>query len=87
MVVDDEDAVPEPEMPDDLRSMLDAVEEPVDVVNVTELDDSKLIRLFSDVRNELFKLGEMMAPKTDRGRELHSLRTACLLETQRRGLR
>lgn len=71
----------------DLWKMLEDVQEPTDVIDVTKLDSNKLLSLHTAIRNELYALGEMMEPTTDRGRELHSTRAACLVEMQSRGLR
>lgn len=63
------------------------IEEPTDAINVRELDNAHLSAAFNDVRDRLIALSEMMEPKTEEGRELHSRRAAYLIEMSRRGMR
>lgn len=63
------------------------VSDPRDAVSVAMLDDAELVSRFTLCREELFKLGEMLTPKTQRGRDLHSARAAYLIEMRRRRLR
>lgn len=59
---------------------------PVNVEVVTLLDEVELSRRFNSVKQELLQRGEMISPKTDTGRELHSQRTAYILEMRKRGM-
>lgn len=60
---------------------------PTDVEEVALLSEVELSSRFHKVRQDLLARGEMMDPKTDTGRELHSKRVAYMLEMQRRGMR
>lgn len=55
-----------------------------DVTDVSRLDDASLLNLFNDCNTELGQLREEMEPRTDRGREVHSLRAAARIELARR---
>lgn len=57
-----------------------------DTLDFSTLTDLELLSRFSDVRGELYKIQEMMDPRTDRGRELHSERLALLIIMRSRGL-
>lgn len=72
---------------DELQNQLEDVAEPEDVIVVKDLNDNELVLRFSSVREELYSLDEMVFPRTDRGRELHSIRSAILVEMSNRGLR
>lgn len=69
--------------------MIEGVEfdEPPEVVDVNALDTVALSTLYNDIREELMELEEMLEPKSDRGRELHSIRAACVIEMRKRGMR
>jgi len=58
-----------------------------DVEVVSTLDAATLLRRFAKVELDLRERGEMMAPRTDTGRELHSARSAMLIELKRRRMR
>lgn len=58
-----------------------------DTKSVKDMSGFELGETFQDTRQKLIEIGEMMVPRTDEGRELHSLRAACLIELKRRGLR
>jgi hypothetical protein len=60
------------------------LDQPSDAISVRDLNDVELSNHFNETRDELLALGEMQQPTTDRGRELHSIRTACLVEIRRR---
>lgn len=68
-----------------LVGQLDIDEGIVDV-NVALLDDMELSKRFSEVKQALLGRGEMVDPKTQTGRDLHSERGAYLIELRRRGL-
>lgn len=80
----------EPEDPDDIFASIVAgmdVEDPDDVIDLSTLTDAALSSRFNDVREALLAIGEMHpdAVPTAEGRELHSIRAACLLEMRQRG--
>lgn len=82
-------ALLEPEDPDDIFNMLVAdleVETPTDVIDLTTLTDLELSNRFNEVRDALLAIEEMHpdATVTPEGRELHSIRAACLIELRRR---
>ena len=58
----------------------------VNEVNVALLSDLDLSKRFSEVKQELLARGEMIDPKTQTGRDLHSERAAYLIELRKRGL-
>lgn len=65
------------------------VESPDDVVDVTKLTDLEALTRFHEVTEELKTLPggrEILIPRTDRGRELHSLRAALRVTLAERGL-
>lgn len=57
-----------------------------DTVDYSTLSDHELLNEFSDVRSELLNIREMMNPVTEYGRNLHSKRTALLVQIRARGL-
>ena len=76
--------------PDDLFADIVAgldLHEPKDTVNAQSLSNAQLSAVFNEVRDQLIQMGEMMEPKTDVGRDLHSRRAAYLIEMSRRGMR
>jgi hypothetical protein len=80
----------EPGEGDDLLARLEAEMGDVDisdVEDVTKLEGGALLRQFALVERQLRDIGEMMQPHTDDGRELHSRRSAYLIEMRRRGMR
>lgn len=58
--------------------------QPSNMISVRDLNDAELSSCFNDVRDELLQMGEMQEPRTEKGRGLHSLRAACLIEIRRR---
>lgn len=62
----------------------DEIVQPGNTVSVRDLNDAELSSCFNDTRDELLQMGEMQVPRTEKGRELHSLRAACLIEIRRR---
>lgn len=60
------------------------LQEPTDIVNVALLDEVELSKRFNAVKQQLLERGEMLKPKTQEGRDLHSERAAYLLELRRR---
>lgn len=58
-----------------------------DIINVSKLADIELSDIYRKTVDELFVLHEALAPTTQKGRDLHSLRTALLVELSARGLR
>lgn len=63
-----------------------AIETPEDVVDATALSDPDLAVTLSRCKQELLKLGEMLSPRSERGRELHSERVSLVVEMRRRKL-
>jgi hypothetical protein len=59
---------------------------PEDAVDFTTLSSLDLSERYNEVRDELLASGEMRDPTTERGRELHSIRNACLVELKKRRL-
>lgn len=78
------------EIDDQFRALtegLDAeIPPPTDVVSVCMLDELGLSRRFNEVRQALLNMSEMVDPKTEKGRELHSERAALIIEMRRRGM-
>lgn len=76
---------------EELQAQLEALDlEPTDasdIVNVSTLADEDLIVRLQETVDELFRRKEALAPKTQTGRDLHSVRTALLVEMARRRLR
>lgn len=58
-----------------------------DIVNVSLLSDVELSSRYNQCRQDLLAIGEMMEPKTDKGRELHSERAAYIVEMRRRRMK
>lgn len=77
-----------PDPDDAFRALMQDVDIPIptDVVNVSLLDEAELNKRFTFCKQELYEMGEMLRPKTERGRELHSERAAYLVEMRRRGM-
>lgn len=59
---------------------------PTNVEDVSLLNEVELSSRYNKCKQDLLERGEMIDPKTDTGRELHSQRTAYLLEMRRRGM-
>jgi hypothetical protein len=55
--------------------------------NLQLLNEIQLLGRFNDVTQELLEMGEALTPKSQKGRDLHSTRGACLVEMKRRRLR
>lgn len=62
----------------------DEIVQPEKLISVRDLNDVELSSALNDVRQELLQRGEMHHPTTDKGRGLHSLRAALLIEVRRR---
>lgn len=62
----------------------DEIKVPEKMMSVQDLTDTELSSCFNDTRDALLEMGEMQVPKTEKGRGLHSLRAACLIEIRRR---
>jgi len=82
-------SVMEPPPPGDdpfegLEGIFDDVEQ--GVVNVTLLSDEALLTDFNAIDEEIKERREVLSPHTDRGRELHSLRAAMVVELRQRGI-
>lgn len=77
-----------PDADDEFNRLMEGLDltVPINVESVTMLDEVELSRRFNEVRGELLTRGEMISPKTDTGRELHSQRAALLVEMRRRGM-
>jgi hypothetical protein len=58
-----------------------------DVVDVTKLNNFALINRYEDAKAKLFERKEALHQTTDEGRELQSIRAACLIEMAKRNLR
>jgi hypothetical protein len=75
----------EPGPEDGLFAQLAGMEAHVnDEVNVRLLSDYALADKLADVRRVLIDSGEMLEPRTEAGRDLHSLRAALLIEHRQR---
>lgn len=68
----------------DMEKQLNEVDIPIDQLNVQELSDLQLTQELAETRTKLYDIKEMMHPKTDEGRSLHSRRAALLIENNRR---
>jgi len=77
-----------PDADDEFQRLMDGLDLtiPTNVESVTMLDEVELSRRFNDCKQQLLRRGEMISPKTDEGRELHSLRAAYIVEMRRRGM-
>ena len=64
----------------------DLGEQPIDVIDVTKFDNVELLDRFNQVNNELRTISELHIVRTDRGRELQSLRAALRITLADRGL-
>lgn len=69
-----------------------SIEEPDDTLRVDQLDDFELVTAYRDNRRLLLTSGQMVADlptthhSTQAGRDLHSERTALIVEMRKRGL-
>lgn len=61
---------------DALEADLGTIETPDDVDDATKLSKIEILDRVNAIDQELRDLSEMLHPRTDRGRELHSLRAA-----------
>ena len=81
---------PPPDDGDDpLFAELEGIFEGVDtyeVVDVTKLDNDALLTRFHELTEQIKARREVLAPRTDEGRELHSLRAAMSIELRNRGI-
>lgn len=62
------------------------LEMPEGAIDFTKLSSLDLSERYNAARDELLASGEMRDPTTERGRELHSIRNACLMELKKRRL-
>lgn len=69
----------------ELEGIFDEVSE-YEVVDVTKFGDEELLSQFHSITREIKNRHEVLAPRTDEGRELHSLRAAMSVELRQRGL-
>lgn len=72
---------------DDFPDNLSYLDWPVavpDVTDYTAMSDLDLLNELADVREALYDRNEMLSPRTQEGRELHSRRTALLLALRAR---
>jgi hypothetical protein len=73
--------------PDDFDpSLADLFVDTPEVVDVVSLADTDLLDKYFDCDDKLLALREVRFPRTDRGREIHSLRAALRVEMLRRRL-
>jgi hypothetical protein len=74
---------------DVLRRMIDDLDLPAPdpETNVQLLNEVQLLNRFTEVTQELLQMGETISPKSQKGRDLHSTRSAYLIEMKRRRLR
>lgn len=56
------------------------------VIVVSELETLELLTLYEEQGQILLDLGEILAPKTQEGRDAHSLYGACKIELVQRGI-
>lgn len=71
-----------------IQQMVDALLPPANPdTNVQTINEIELVRRFQTVDRELLRLGEVLNPKTQQARDLHSERAAYVIEMHRRGLR
>lgn len=94
MVLSEPSPDPDDEQVNEIFSrMLDDLElteqnvENIGVVVVSSLSDLELLAKFEQAKQELHSRQEVLLPKTEVGRDLHSIYHACLLEMHKRGLR
>ncbi len=69
----------------DMEAQLSEVEV-VATFSVATLNDPDLLTKYRDLTEELKNRKEALHPKTETGRELHSLRSSCFVELHRRGI-
>mgnify|MGYP006921330958 CR=1 FL=1 len=67
----------------ELEDQFDEIDTTGDIV-VSELDDLTLIRTFHAQKDLLLKLQEVLHPRTQAGRDAHSLYAACKIELDSR---
>jgi hypothetical protein len=83
--------LPPPEDSEDVLAYLEAqlsdVEIPTDVENVKEVSSPDLGEQLAALDRQLSQMGELLHPRTQEGRDLHSKRAALLVEMRNRGLR
>lgn len=69
------------------EQLADLVLDPGDTTNVRELSPKDLLARFAAVERKLREMAELMVPRTQEGRDLHSQRAAYLVELRRRKMR
>lgn len=72
-----------------LFAQLEGIFDTVDnegVINYTEWTDEALLDEYHEVMDEIREIAEVLSPRTQQGRDLHSQRYAVLLELQKRGM-
>lgn len=57
-----------------------------EIVVVPELSNEEVLRLYWEITDDLASRFELAKPKSERSREQHSLRSACLVEIRKRRL-
>lgn len=73
----------------DMEAMIEAlgIEAPSTEVNVSLLSEPELSKRLTHVTQDLLNRGEVLKPTTETGRDLHSERSAYILELRKRGFR
>lgn len=75
---------------EDMRKLIDSLDLPPadgETANVCLLSEAELSARFQTATRALLKNDEALEPKTQAGRDLHSERSAYLVEMKRRGMR
>lgn len=75
----------EPEFDPSLEDLFDSIDAD-DVLCVPALSSEDLLNRFHEADAELRRLGEIRYPKTQAGRDVHSLRSSLVVELRRRNL-
>jgi len=72
-----------------MRQLIESLDLPTDdpQLNVSSLPDNELNAGFILVEQELLNRKEMLHPRTQEARDLHSLRAAYMIQMKRRGLK
>jgi hypothetical protein len=71
----------------ELEAMVDDLDVASHLRHAKTLTNARLVSRYSQVKEELKALGELVEARSEKGRDLHSEHTAILDELRERGLR
>jgi hypothetical protein len=72
---------------EELERMVEGLDVAGHLREFTTMTNAQLVRRYNDVKEDLKNRGELVEPRTDKGRDLHSQHTALLNELHERNLR